>query len=196
MLSFKSTFSLSSFTFIKRFFSSLLSAISVVSFAYLRLLTFLLTILIPACASSSPAFHMMYSAQCTWVWVNSGSWRWTGRLGMLQSKGSKRVGHDWVTKLNSGCKLNKQGDNIQPWCTPFPIWWLEMVFKIFSPFLVSWKHIETQLIFFKAFWSIVEVVSCTCLKCTNDKLWQTYILWNYHHNQNNEDVCHSQNLIL
>ena len=43
---------------------------------------FLLAILIPACASSSPAFHMMYSAQ----------------------------------------KLNKQGDNIQPWRTPFPIW--------------------------------------------------------------------------
>ena len=62
MLSFKPTFSLSSFTFIKRLFSSLLSAISVVSFAYLRLLIFFLEILIPACASSSLAFHMMYSA--------------------------------------------------------------------------------------------------------------------------------------
>ena len=62
MLSFKPTFSLSSFTYIKRLFSSLLSAIRVVSFAYLRLLIFLLAILIPACASSSPAFHMMYSA--------------------------------------------------------------------------------------------------------------------------------------
>ena len=63
MLSFKPTFSLSSFTFIKRLFSSSsLSAIRVVSSAYLRLLVFLLTILIPACASSSPAFLMMYSA--------------------------------------------------------------------------------------------------------------------------------------
>ena len=62
MLSFKPTFSLSSFTFIKKCFSSsLLSAIRVVSFAYLRLLIFLLEILIPARASSSPAFHMMYS---------------------------------------------------------------------------------------------------------------------------------------
>ena len=77
------TFSLSTFPFIKRLFSSTsLSAIRVVSSAYLRLLLFLLAILIPACASSSPAFHMMYSAQ----------------------------------------KLNKQGDNIQPWHTPFPIW--------------------------------------------------------------------------
>ena len=83
MLSFKPTFSLSSFTFIRRIFSSsLLYAISVVSSAYLRLLIFLLAILIPACASSSPVFLMMYSAY----------------------------------------KLNKQGDNIQPWRTPFPIW--------------------------------------------------------------------------
>ena len=82
MLSFMPAFSLSSFTFIKRLFScSSLSAIRVVSSMYLRLLIFLPAILIPACASSSPAFHMMYSAY----------------------------------------KLNKQGDNIQAWCTPFPI---------------------------------------------------------------------------
>ena len=52
------------------------------SSAYLRLLIFLPAILIPACASSSPASLMMYSAY----------------------------------------KLNNQGDNIQPWCTAFPIW--------------------------------------------------------------------------
>ena len=83
MLICKPTFSLSSFTFIKRLFSSSsLSAIRVVSSAYLRLLIFLPAILIPACASSSPAFLMMYSAY----------------------------------------KWNKQGDSIQPWCTPFPTW--------------------------------------------------------------------------
>ena len=83
MLSFKPTFQLSSFTFIKRLFSSSsLSAIRMVSSAYLRLLIFLLAILIPACVSSSPAFLMMYTAY----------------------------------------KLNKQGDSIQPWHTPFPIW--------------------------------------------------------------------------
>ena len=62
-LSFKSAFSLYSFTFIKRLFSSsLLSAIKVVASAYLRLLIFFPEILMPACASSSPAVHMMYSA--------------------------------------------------------------------------------------------------------------------------------------
>ena len=54
MLSFKSTFSLYSFTFIKRFFISLLSAIRVVSSPFLRLLIFLLAIFISACSSSSP----------------------------------------------------------------------------------------------------------------------------------------------
>ena len=82
MLSFKPSFSLSSFTFIKRLFSSSLSAIRVVSSAYLRLLIILPIVLIPACASSSLAFHMMYSAY----------------------------------------KLNKQGDNIQSWRSPFLIW--------------------------------------------------------------------------
>ena len=62
MLSFKPTFSLSSFTFIRSLFSSSLSAIWVVSSAYLRLLIFLLIILISDWASSSLAFHMMYSA--------------------------------------------------------------------------------------------------------------------------------------
>ena len=37
--------------------------------------------------------------QWTWVWINSGSWLWTGRPGVLQSMGSQRVGHDWATEL-------------------------------------------------------------------------------------------------
>ena len=81
MLSFKPTFSLSSCIFIKRLFSSSLSAIRVVSSAYLSLLIFLLAIWIPACDSSGPALHMVYSQN----------------------------------------KVNKQGDNIQPCHTPFPI---------------------------------------------------------------------------
>ena len=65
MLSCKPTFSLSSFTFFKRllhFSSYSLSAIRMVSYAYLRLLIFFLEILISACASSSPAFRIIYCA--------------------------------------------------------------------------------------------------------------------------------------
>ena len=35
-----------------------------------------------------------------WVWVNSGSWWWTGRRGVLRFMGSQRVGHNWATELN------------------------------------------------------------------------------------------------
>ena len=37
--------------------------------------------------------------QWMWVWASSGTWWWTGKSGMLQSVGSQRIGHDWVTEL-------------------------------------------------------------------------------------------------
>ena len=43
---------------------------------------------------------MASMSQWTWVRVNSGSWWWTARPVVLQSMGSQRVGHDWVTELN------------------------------------------------------------------------------------------------
>ena len=36
----------------------------------------------------------------TWVWVSSRSWWWTGKLGVPQSTGLQRVGHNWATELN------------------------------------------------------------------------------------------------
>ena len=115
ILSFKLAFSLSSFTFIKSLFSSsFLSAIRVVSSACLKLLIFFLAILIPACASSSPAFHVMYSAN----------------------------------------KLNKQGDNIQPWLTPFPIW-NQSVVPCLILTVVSWsanRFLSTYHYSFFSFW--------------------------------------------
>ena len=38
---------------------------------------------------------------CSWVWVNSRSWLWTERPGVLRVMGSQRVGHNWATELNS-----------------------------------------------------------------------------------------------
>ena len=43
---------------------------------------------------------MALPTRWTWVWVNSGSWWWTGRPGVLQFMESQRVGHDWATELN------------------------------------------------------------------------------------------------
>ena len=50
---------------------------------------------------------MASPVQWTWVWINSGSWWWTGRPGVLQSMGSQRVRHDWATELNwlSACYI-------------------------------------------------------------------------------------------
>ena len=49
----------------------------------------------------------------TQVWVNSGSWWWTGRPGVLRFMGSQRVGHDWATELNwTECFKIKT----PPWC--------------------------------------------------------------------------------
>ena len=77
MLSFKPTFSLSSFTFIKRLFSCYsLSAIRVVSSAYLRLLLFLPEILIPACASSSPVAFSTDTQNQPWCAASSSTDRY------------------------------------------------------------------------------------------------------------------------
>ena len=46
---------------------------------------------------------MASPTQWTWVWVDSGSWWWTGRPGVLQFMGFQRVGHDWATDLNWYC---------------------------------------------------------------------------------------------
>ena len=59
--------------------------------------------------------------QWTWVWIYSESWWWTGRPGVLQFMGSKRVGHDWVTELNWWYHedAKKNTDYTLKWLT----WW-------------------------------------------------------------------------
>ena len=50
--------------------------------------------------------------QWTWVWVNSRSWWWTGRPGVLRFMGSQRVGHSWVTELNWTVNCEKISSNL------------------------------------------------------------------------------------
>ena len=54
--------------------------------------------------------EMVSPTQWTWVWVDSRSWWWIGRPGVLWFMGSQRIGHDWGTELN-WTKLNV-------WCCP------------------------------------------------------------------------------
>ena len=69
--------------------------------------------------------------QWTWVWVNSGSWWWTGRPGVLWFMGSQRVGHDWATELN----------------------WTDMHFYLWIGYLVSLFH---MMYFKKIFQTVPE----------------------------------------
>ena len=48
---------------------------------------------------------MVSPTQWTWVWVNSGSWWWTGRPGVLQFMGLQRVGHDWTEPKEQAHKM-------------------------------------------------------------------------------------------
>ena len=179
MLSFKPAFLLFSFTLIKRLFSSSsLSAIRMMSSAYLRVLIFLPEILIPAYASSSPAFLMMNSAYklnkqgdgrrqrqptpvllpgkshgqrslvgCNpWGHKESDTTEWlhfhfslsciekematyssvlAWRIpGTEEPGGLPSMGSHSRTRLKqiSSSSSSNQGDSIQPWYTPFPIW--------------------------------------------------------------------------
>ena len=50
---------------------------------------------------------MTSPTQWTCIWVNSGSWWWTGRPGVLQSMGSQKDGHDWATELTDWFCITK-----------------------------------------------------------------------------------------
>ena len=58
----------------------------------------------------------------TWNWVNSRSWWWTGRPGVLRFMGLRRVGHDWATELNWRTRILL---SIIAW-EVFVIWWIQL----------------------------------------------------------------------
>ena len=134
MLSFKPAFSLFSFSLINMLFSSsLLSAIRVVSSAYLKLLIFLLAILIPVCESSRLAFCMMYSTyKLNKQGDNTQSWRTS--LSILN--------HSIVPYLCSNCCFLIC---IQVWPTYLlsqeagKVVWYSHLFKNFPQFVVIYR---------------------------------------------------------
>ena len=102
-----------------------------------------------------------------WVWVNSGSWWWTGRPGVLRFMGSQRVGHDWATELNwtelNGLVIFPTFFNLSlnmvirtSWSEPVSSWscfcWLCRA----SPFLVA-KNIINLI-------SVLTIWWCPCVE--------------------------------
>ena len=104
----------------------------------------------------------------TWVWVDSGSWWWTGKPGVLQFTGSQRVGHNWATELN----------------------WTEATLHACSLFVPVWRY-KIDLIFQNqgvAFTVLVNHRSVTMMKLggshdpdndvyIGDCFWEYVLLW-------------------
>ena len=81
--------------------------------------------------------------------------------------GSQRIGHDWATEQqHSVNKLNKQADNIQLCCTPFPIWNQSIVSCLVLT-VASWP--EYRFLRRQARWSCIPM----CLRISHSFLWST-----------------------
>ena len=93
---------------------------------------------------------MASPTQWTWVWINSGSWWWTGRPSVLQFMGSQRVGHDWATELTD-------------W--PTPVSWPREFHGLYSP----WGHKESDTTKWLSLTSLTLVLWC----CFSGSPWLT-----------------------
>ena len=109
--------------------------------------------------------------QWTWVWVDSGSWWWTGRPGVLQFMGSQRVGHDWATELNWILAMEIEG------------WWKHIRNSIPSAQIsvkikMALKNKTYQV--FKWFFLTFPVLSFIKISCSKYRSMLSYIpiTWN------------------
>ena len=108
---------------------------SVQSLSHVRLFA---TPWITACQASlsitNSGVHWDSLTSWTWVWTSSRSWWWTGKPGVLQSMGSQRVGHDWVTKLNwiNHCISIRQ-----------TVWWIDMC--IYCEMITTTRLVNTSI---------------------------------------------------
>ena len=93
--------------------------------------------------------------QWTWVWVDSGSWWWTGRPSMLRFTGSQRVRHDWATELNWTEK-----ESLCEWS-----------FIVYKKLLSPWSHLA----------NLMRWVEPTCLlpfQSTKIRFWELIMVSN------------------
>ena len=92
-----------------------------------------------------------------WVWVNSGSWWWTGRPGVLQFMGLQRVGHNWATELNWTNHKHVERFITKLYLHKFP--WLKSRtdYELYH-FLGPWNiWIAAIMLRTKIFWSSISV---------------------------------------
>ena len=71
-----------------------------------------------------------------WVWVNSGSWWWTGRPGMLQFMGLQSVGHEWATELNWTCPETMRVFEVELYGGV----WKSVKLQVKRPIRIKWQN--------------------------------------------------------
>ena len=89
---------------------------------------------------------MASPTQQTWVWVNSGSWWWTERPGVLQSMGLQRIRQDWATELNWNTNWSwdlNTGLSLKPIPPSFHYYWLSL--KV----MIGFVHLAQKLLLMK-----------------------------------------------
>ena len=88
----------------------------------------------------------MASTQWTWVWVNSRSWWWTGKPGMLQSMGFQKAGHDWVNWTEQKKSYHYKGNYGKPLpCKTYFLWGL--FFQVRNDLKhFKWKHFQAHCV--------------------------------------------------
>ena len=133
---------------------------------------------------------MASPTQCAWVWVNSGSWWWTGRPGVLPFMGLQRVGHDWTTELNwIESFTHKRLKNVA--CRKQPTFNFDYNKSVFYCKMHSsdQKNLKKKKIGYKPGLSIcllyrdsADTMICVCFKFVKELSWQLYfyvllILW-------------------
>ena len=113
-----------------------------------------------------------------WVWVNSRSWWWKGRPGVLRFMGSQRVGHDWATELNwiyLTSQLIKLINNTVLHCGIKDLLFFEKgpnSHHVPLPFLLigyQSRKISKRIFFISELYSIVQVPHFVCLSLPLDK---------------------------
>ena len=117
---------------------------------------------------------MALLTQWTWVWVNSGSWWWTGRPGFLQSMGSQWVGHSWETELN--WTMKRQGNicicmGKKSWQYPFIVPDGFQVCKCEHSLTTPIQWTNKKVFCFLVF------VFCFLFFYFSQSLWWLYLLW-------------------
>ena len=107
----------------------------------------------------------------SWVWVNSGSWWWTGRPGVLWFMGSQRVRHDWATELN-------WTDELLAWVSPQVRSWATFLFVSILGIwaFVSFGHFA-NLVLMSVYNSDLFMLGKCLFGTGTGHPWRGFVIW-------------------